>query len=221
MIAADGPYVPLASRVKLGPPWRKTLIAPLRNDQRIDRLVDCATTAVRTKVSGTVARLVSVTILYPRRSDAPDRCPADDSCRPARGQVAVPAVATAGIATTAAQQLDAVLGTAATAGQERPSEVSVVGVRPVRPPWHLCATGAILAADTAGQSAVASGMPSGFRTRADALPRPVSPGGCVARGTARRLVGRWSGAASADGREPAARSGGRGAARGRRSSPGA
>jgi hypothetical protein len=45
------------------------------------------------------------------------------------------------------------------------------------------------------------------------------PAAAVATGTARRVGGRWWDAVNAGGREPAGRSGGRGAGRGRRSSP--
>jgi hypothetical protein len=65
-----------------------------------------------------------------------------------------------------------------------------------------------------------SGMLSGFRTpRPDAAVRCPS-GGWVARGTARRVGGHWSDAASAGGHERAGWSGDRGVGRGHRSSPG-
>jgi hypothetical protein len=65
-----------------------------------------------------------------------------------------------------------------------------------------------------------STVPSRFRTPADTpAASGAHPGDAVARGTGRRVGGRWWGAASAGGRERAGRSGGRGAGRGRRSSP--
>jgi hypothetical protein len=65
-----------------------------------------------------------------------------------------------------------------------------------------------------------SGLPSRFRTpRTDCRVR-CPTGGRGARGTGRRVGGHWLDAASAGARERAGRLGGRGAARGRRPSPG-
>jgi hypothetical protein len=65
-----------------------------------------------------------------------------------------------------------------------------------------------------------SAVPSRFRTpRGRTAASGVCPAPAAARGTGRRVGGRWWDAASAGGRERAVRSGDRGAGRGRRSSP--
>jgi hypothetical protein len=137
------------------------------------------------------------------------------------GHVVVPAVATADMATHAARSRTRARTRCSRRPRPRPSEVSMVGVRS---PWSprrprglqertcrgLCRTLALRP----------SGLPSRFRTPADTCRLRCHPAGAVATGTGRRAGGRWWYAASAGGREQAARSAGRGAGRGRRSSPG-
>jgi hypothetical protein len=103
-----------------------------------------------------------------------------------------------------------------------PSAVSMVGVRPAWPPRPPVRKQERTAADTAGH--FRCGRPACHAVQvpdtADGRPRPVSARRMrSATGTGRRGGGRWWDAASADGREPAGRSGGREAGRGHRSSP--
>jgi hypothetical protein len=197
------------------PGWSANSIGdPKRGGQDLAR-----TTAVRTVVSGSPGRAgVDGHAGVLGDLTRPGRCPSADR-RPATSVDRVMlAAATADMAPGAARS-DAVR-TAATAGHSPSSKRSIIGVRPPWPPQLPVQHRSSPTAETAEHFHCGhpTCRPGSGHPRTLCRVR-CHPAAAVARGTGRRVGGRWWGAASAGGRERAGRSGGRAAGRGHRSSP--